>query len=68
MVQNFVIGVIQGFKKELEIVGVGYCVQMQGNILKLVLGLFYDVNFEVLVGVMVIVLKLIEIIIEGIDL
>ena len=35
MVANMVQGVTQGFKKELEIQGVGYRAQMQGNTLKL---------------------------------
>ena len=38
MVQNCVTGVTDGFKKELEINGVGYRAQMQGNVLKLNLG------------------------------
>jgi large subunit ribosomal protein L6 len=38
MVQNLVTGVTDGFKKELEIQGVGYRAQMQGNTLKLSLG------------------------------
>ena len=65
MVQNLVTGVTQGFKKELEIVGVGYRAQMQGNTLKLALGLSHDVNFEVPAGVTVTAPKPTEIIIEG---
>ena len=38
MVANLVTGVTDGFKKELEINGVGYRAQMQGNTLKLNLG------------------------------
>ncbi|MEO0829124.1 MAG: 50S ribosomal protein L6, partial [Pseudomonadota bacterium] len=38
MVANLVTGVTSGFKKELEIQGVGYRAQMQGNTLKLSLG------------------------------
>ena len=47
MVANLVTGVTEGFKKELEIQGVGYRAQMQGNTLKLNLGLSHDVDFEV---------------------
>ena len=65
MVQNLVTGVTEGFKKELEIVGVGYRAQMQGNTLKLALGLSHDVNFEVPAGVTVTAPKPTEIIIEG---
>ena len=66
-VQNLVVGVTDGFKKELEINGVGYRAQMQGNVLKLQLGLSHDVNFEVPAGVTVTAPKPTEIIVEGID-
>ena len=67
MVQNLVPGVTQGFKKELEIQGVGYRAQMQGNTLKLSLGLSHDVNFEVPAGVTVTAPKVTEVVIEGAD-
>ena len=67
MVSNLVAGVSNGFKKELEIHGVGYRAQMQGNTLKLSLGYSHDVNFEVPAGVTVTAPKLTEIIVEGID-
>ena len=67
MVENLVTGVSTGFKKELEISGVGYRAQMQGNILKLALGYSHDVNFEVPAGVTVTAPKQTEIVVEGID-
>ena len=67
MVQNLVTGVTDGFKKELEIQGVGYRAQVQGNTLKLALGYSHDVNFEVPQGVTVTCPKQTEIVIEGID-
>ena len=67
MVQNLVIGVSDGFKKELEIQGVGYRATMQGNTLKLALGYSHDVNFEVPEGVTVTAPKQTEVIVEGID-
>ncbi|GAD55244.1 MAG: large subunit ribosomal protein L6 [Limimaricola cinnabarinus] len=67
MVQNLVTGVSEGFKKELEIQGVGYRAQMQGNVLKLALGYSHDVNFEVPQGVTVTAPKQTEIVVEGID-
>ena len=66
-IANMVTGVTAGFKKELEINGVGYRAQMQGNTLKLSLGLSHDVNFEVPAGVTVTAPKPTEIIIEGAD-
>ena len=65
MVANMVTGVTEGFKKELEINGVGYRAAIQGNILKLSLGLSHEVNFEVPAGVTVTCPKQTEIIIEG---
>lgn len=67
MVANLVQGVTGGFKKELEINGVGYRAAMQGNILKLSLGYSHEVNFEVPAGVTVTAPKPTEIIVEGID-
>jgi large subunit ribosomal protein L6 len=67
MVQNLVTGVSTGFKRELEINGVGYRAQMQGNVLKLALGYSHDVDFEVPAGVTVTTPKQTEIVVEGID-
>ena len=67
MVANLVTGVTSGFKKELEITGVGYRAQMQGNVLKLNLGLSHDVDFPVPDGVTVTAPKPTEIIVEGTD-
>ncbi len=66
-VQNLVIGVTQGFKKELEISGVGYRAQMQGNTLKLNLGYSHDVDFVAPDGVTITAPKQTEIVVEGID-
>ena len=38
LVNNMVIGVSEGYKKELELVGVGYRVSNQGNLIELTLG------------------------------
>jgi large subunit ribosomal protein L6 len=67
MVANLVKGVTEGFRKDLEINGVGYRAQMQGNTLKLALGYSHDVNFEVPAGVTVTSPKQTEISVEGID-
>jgi large subunit ribosomal protein L6 len=67
MVANLVTGVTAGFRKELELSGVGYRAQMQGNVLKLSLGYSHDVNFEVPDGVTVTAPKQTEITVEGFD-
>jgi large subunit ribosomal protein L6 len=67
MVANLVTGVTDGFKKELEITGVGYRAQVQGNVLKLALGYSHDVEFAIPQGVTVTAPKVTEVIVEGID-
>ncbi|MCE8510066.1 50S ribosomal protein L6 [Ruegeria pomeroyi] len=67
MVANLVAGVTEGFKKELEITGVGYRANAQGNTLKLNLGYSHDVDFAVPAGVTVSTPKQTEIVVEGID-
>lgn len=67
MVANLVHGVQETFKKELEIQGVGYRAQIQGNILKLNLGLSHDVDFPIPEGVSVTAAKPTEITVEGHD-
>ena len=67
MIENLAIGVSTGFKKELEINGVGYRAQMQGKVLKMALGYSHDVNFDVPEGVTVTTPRPTEIIVEGID-
>jgi large subunit ribosomal protein L6 len=67
MVENLVTGVTTGFKKELEIQGVGYRAAMAGNVLKLSLGYSHEVNFETPKGVTITAPKQTEIVVEGID-
>lgn len=67
MVENLTVGVSEGFKKELEIQGVGYRATMQGKTLKLALGYSHDVNFETPDGVTITSPKQTEIVVEGID-
>ncbi len=67
MVANLVTGVTTGFKKELEIQGVGYRAAMTGNTLKLNLGLSHDVDYVPPAGVTFTAPKQTEIVVEGID-
>tara|TARA_B100000989_G_scaffold72382_1_gene50752 strand:+ start:1084 stop:1623 length:540 start_codon:yes stop_codon:yes gene_type:complete len=47
LIQNMIIGVSEGFSKELELIGVGYQASVQGNLLKLQLGFSHDIFFDV---------------------
>ena len=67
MVENLVTGVTTGFKKELEIQGVGYRAAMTGNVLKLSLGYSHEVNYTAPAGITITSPKQTEIVVEGID-
>ncbi|MEL6410293.1 MAG: 50S ribosomal protein L6 [Pseudomonadota bacterium] len=67
VIANMVHGSKEAFKKELEIQGVGYRAQVQGNVVKLNLGLSHDVDFQVPDGVTVTAPKPTELIVEGHD-
>ena len=67
MIENLVTGVTTGFKRELEIQGVGFRAAMAGNVLKLNLGYSHDVDFTPPAGVTVTAPKQTEIVVEGID-
>ena len=51
LVNNMVIGVSQGFETKLDLVGVGYRAQVQGNKLNLTLGFSHPVIYELPEGV-----------------
>ena len=54
IVNNMVLGVSTGFEKELEIVGVGYQANMEGNRLRLQLGYSHDIYFDLPEGISII--------------
>jgi len=51
MITNDIIGVTDGFKKELDIVGVGYKAVIQGSTLQLTLGYSHEVKYPVPQGI-----------------
>ena len=53
LVQNMVIGLSTGFKKELQIVGVGYKAQVQGSKLVLNLGYSHTIEYQIPKGLTV---------------
>ncbi|WP_333805578.1 50S ribosomal protein L6 [Sulfurospirillum sp.] len=44
--QNVITGLTEGFKKQLEINGVGYRAAVNGNVLELQLGFSHPINYE----------------------
>lgn len=68
LLSNMVVGVSKGYTKELEIVGVGYKAQVQGDRLNLALGFSHPVEFLLPAGVSAKVdQKQTRITLEGID-
>ena len=67
LLNNMVIGVTEGFKKELEINGVGYRAQKQGKKLVLNLGYSHPVEMEEIDGITIDVPDQNKIIISGPD-
>ena len=47
LLNNMVVGVSQGFVKEMEVVGVGYRASNTGNMLELTLGYSHPIMFEI---------------------
>lgn len=51
LVNNMITGVVEGFTKKLQLVGVGYRAQMQGNVLDLSLGFSHPVKYAIPEGI-----------------
>ncbi|MFA5362015.1 MAG: 50S ribosomal protein L6 [Candidatus Omnitrophota bacterium] len=67
LIANMVKGVVDGYVKELEIQGVGFRAQLQGNSLNMQLGFSHLVNVPIPEGIKVEVPKPTSVIISGID-
>jgi len=67
LLANMVRGVSEGFSRKLELVGVGYRAQMQGNKLNLTLGFSHPVVYDIPEGVSVETPSQTEVVIAGSD-
>jgi len=67
LVNNMVQGVTKGFERRLEIIGVGYRAQAQGQKLNLTLGFSHPVVYDVPEGVTVETPTQTEIVVKGAD-
>lgn len=50
-INNMVKGVSEGYTRKLELIGVGYKAQAQGQVLKLSLGYSHDINYNIPAGI-----------------
>ncbi len=67
LIANMVTGVTRGFEKKLEILGVGFRADLQGDALKLTLGYSHPVLYPVPKGIRVEIEKQTLITVKGID-
>ncbi len=67
LVNNAVLGVTEGWKKELDIVGVGYRAEMKGQQIHLALGYSHPVVFDIPKGIDVAIDKQTHITVTGVD-
>lgn len=67
LIANMVTGVTKGFEKKLEIVGVGFRADLQGNALRLTVGYSHPIVFPVPKGIKVDIEKQTLLTVKGID-
>jgi large subunit ribosomal protein L6 len=67
LLANMVLGVSSGFKKKLEINGVGYRAQVQGKTLNLTLGYSHPIKLEIPEGITIKTPSVTEVLVEGND-
>jgi len=67
LLANMVQGVSEGFQKKLELIGVGYRAQAQGNTLNLTLGFSHPVAYPVPEGITIETPSQTEVLVKGID-
>ncbi len=67
LVDNMVTGVSEGFQKKLQLVGVGYRAQVQGDTLSLSLGFSHPVEYKAPEGVTIETTSQTEIVVSGCD-
>ena len=67
LIVNMIVGVTQGYSKELEIQGVGFKAAVVGDKLNMALGFSHPVNYLIPVGIKIETPKPTQVVIKGID-
>src|SRR5436189_6458935 len=67
LVANAVIGVTEGFKKELDIVGIGYRAELKGKQVVFALGYSHPIVFDIPNGIDIAIEKQTHITVTGVD-
>lgn len=67
LVNNMIIGATTGFSKSLQLIGVGYRAQVQGNVLDLSLGFSHPVKYAIPEGITIEAPSQTDIVVKGSD-
>lgn len=67
LVNNMVHGVVEGYKKELEIVGVGFKAEVKGKKLLLSLGFTHPIEFHIPEGIQIVCPNPTRVVVSGLD-
>ena len=67
LVANAVTGVTTGFKKDMDIVGVGYRAELKGKMVNFALGYSHPVEFAIPEGIQIVVEKQTHLTVSGAD-
>jgi large subunit ribosomal protein L6 len=67
LINNMIKGVVEGYTRELEIIGVGFKAQVQGNNLNLLLGFSHPIDFPIPEGIKIEAPKPTQLVVRGID-
>ena len=67
LIHNMIVGTTEGFKKQLEIIGIGYKAAVNGKVLNMSLGYSHDINVDIEDGITVETPNPTTIIVSGID-
>lgn len=67
LVNNMIIGVTAGYKKELEITGVGFKAAVQGKVLNIQLSYTHPINYNIPEGITIVTPKPNIIVVTGVD-
>jgi large subunit ribosomal protein L6 len=67
LISNMVTGVSRGFERKLELVGIGYRAQQQGNTLNLTLGYSHPIKYLIPEGIKIETPSATQIVVTGID-
>ena len=67
LIHNMIVGTTEGFKKTLEIVGMGYRAALNGKTLNLNIGYSHEINYPIEDGITIEVPNATTIVVSGID-